>query len=306
MKRAIDQHTPRWLPVVNTDAYPCPAYGVLEVIGLSDDTTKIRVRRPTSASLSPHRVLFAGPVGLLASGYGVAHATLPGLVLHDAAEGTLALAGSLGTKANSFKLLKGNTGFRALEATTAGQDVLWAAGDVSTMPATLENDETSPGNDQFYGTDGSGVKGWYSQSAITSSGTPGWTKISKSYTDFSTAATSNTITLLAGVAKRYVHSVIIKTTTAFDGPGLALYNLDVGFTGLPSNYVNTYDGLAAASDTNYLLNDLSGYIGDQQEMLPGATFAATDIVIRAISFGIDLDEVTDGAVDVYLLLSTLP
>lgn len=134
----LDKHAPRYLAVHNTDTYPCPAYGVVEVIGIEEDGSAVRVRRPTTASLPPARVLFTGPAGLGGSAVGVAHATYPGLVLHDAALGTLAVGDTLGTQADSFQLAKGNDGFVSLDVSENGQSVVYAAAD----PTTLDDSST--------------------------------------------------------------------------------------------------------------------------------------------------------------------
>ncbi len=127
MAGSSDSGNARWMTVKNGESTPVPPFGVVEVIGVTDDGLQIEIRRPTSANLESGRLLFAGFTGIAANSTGIAHASYPCLVLHEASEGTLAIGDELGTAANSYKLLKGNTGFLAIQATDSGQDVLMAS-----------------------------------------------------------------------------------------------------------------------------------------------------------------------------------
>lgn len=147
-------------------------------------------------------------------------------------------------------------------------------------------------------------------SAAMASGTPAssyptWSSaISKSHTDLQTANTDNNIEIYSLPAKGVVHGVVMKTTTAFAGTGILTYTLQVGITGNTSKYISSaYDAMAAVSNTNFAVSDN----GMSTPLPRPENFgAATSVRLRAVSAGANLDQSTAGAVDIYLLIGTLP
>lgn len=131
---------------------------------------------------------------------------------------------------------------------------------------------------------------------------PTWTKVQKTHTDLQTAATTNDIAIYSLAAKEVLHSVVIKTTTAFAGTGIVGYVLDIGKTGDLTRYLTNYNGMTAVSDTNFGVGN--GVISALPR--PEDFGSATSVRLKATSTGANLNASTAGALDIYLLTSTLP
>lgn len=166
----------------------------------------------------------------------------------------------------------------------------------------LDGDESNPGALQFYGTNGAGTKGWYDQSGITVPiGVPQWVKVTKTYTDLSTAATTNDIEVYSLPAKSTIHAGVLKTTTAFSGGGLSSYSFSVGTApGFTDLITGPYSGTAAVSNTNF--ERVAG------ALLPNfiKNFGSATSIRLSASCDVNLNGATAGSVDLYLLVSTLP
>ena len=126
-----------------------------------------------------------------------------------------------------------------------------------------------------------------------------WVKITKSHTDFQTAATTNTITIYTKGATEIVHGVKIKHSTIFaGGGGMATYTLTgVGLSGSGDGfyYSVTQSFTGAVTDTNGKLK----LIGIEYSVLPSAT-----AVTASVSSNVNLSNSTAGSVDIWLLVST--
>lgn len=123
---------------------------------------------------------------------------------------------------------------------------------------------------------------------------PSWTKITKTYTDFSTAGLSNTITIATLPAKSVVHSVIVNPTTTFTGGLIASYSVSVGM-------VTTIDLMPASSIFTIPTRPIPSNL-----LLAGSIGSTQAITATAISTVGNLSAATQGSVDIYLLVSTLP
>src|SRR5262249_22791732 len=89
-------------------------------------------------------------------------------------------------------------------------------------------------------------------SLASGTGTPTWVKVTKSYTDFSTAGATNTLNVTTLAAKSFVHAVQIKHSTQFSGGSISAYNFGIGVTGTPNFYgFSVLDGHAAVADGTY-------------------------------------------------------
>jgi hypothetical protein len=160
----------------------------------------------------------------------------------------------------------------------------------------LAGDSASPGNNMLYGTNASGVKGWYAQPGGVGANYPGWVKIVKSYSDFAIAGTSNTLTINTLPAKGVIHGAILHVATAFAGGALMSYQ----FT-LAAGMNNLISGLSGMSAGNYQ------YVNTQPSYCTIFSFTTTTpITLQATSAGANLNAATQGSVEAYLLLSTLP
>lgn len=122
-----------------------------------------------------------------------------------------------------------------------------------------------------------------------------WTKYTKAYTDFSTAAVTNSVDLFTLQAKEVIHMIQIVPTVAFAGGLIATYTVSVGIVGVLAKYA-----IAANAFTGFTLPTINA--------LPGleSTSGTTAIKATAVSTVGNLNAATAGSVDIYVLKSTLP
>lgn len=131
---------------------------------------------------------------------------------------------------------------------------------------------------------------------------PGWVKVTKTYSDFAAAATTNDIEVYSLPAKGVLHGVVLKHTAAFTGGGILAYGVTAGVTGNLTKYGTSNNVFNAPSDTTFMT------ARNNEDDLPDLLNfgAATSIRVRASSTGANLDQATSGSLDIYLLVSTLP
>lgn len=127
-----------------------------------------------------------------------------------------------------------------------------------------------------------------------------WIKITKTFSDFSTAGLTNSLTIYTLPAKGVVHSVIMKHSTSFSGGSIATYTISVGKTGSLQAYVTNSNVLQASSAT-LTFQPVSAMIPITYDS--GTT---TNIIANAISTVANLNAATQGSTDIYLLISNLP
>ena len=122
-----------------------------------------------------------------------------------------------------------------------------------------------------------------------------WVKITKTFSDFSTASVTNAITIYSLSSKQLIHSTQIVVTTTFSGGTIATYTISIGTGGNATKYsaaTNVFTGASLpAISTSAGLESTSG---------------ATNILATAISTIGNLSAATQGSVDIYLLISNLP
>lgn len=125
-----------------------------------------------------------------------------------------------------------------------------------------------------------------------------WIKVTKSYTDFAAASTTNDIEIYSLPAKGVVQAITLKHNASFTGGAISGYTISVGVPGDLEKYINTTDVFTAPSDTTFNDGDMLNEVEDF-----GST---TSIRAQAISTDANLNAATQGTVDFYLLISTLP
>lgn len=126
------------------------------------------------------------------------------------------------------------------------------------------------------------------------SSVPRWIKVTKSYTDFSTAATTNNIEVYSLPAGGIIHAVKIKHSTPFTGGAISAYTISVGITGTLNKYANAFNVFQAAGGTVF---QLSTTVGSEDHG------SATSIKAAAASTSANLNAATAGSVDIWLLVS---
>lgn len=124
---------------------------------------------------------------------------------------------------------------------------------------------------------------------------PQWIKVTKTFSDFSTAALTNSINLYLLSAKQMVHSVQLVPSIAFSGGLVATYTISVGISGTNAKYAiatNVFTGATIPP-----INLLGGL---------ESVSSAVQLTATAISTVANLNAATQGSADIYLLISTLP
>lgn len=133
--------------------------------------------------------------------------------------------------------------------------------------------------------------------ALPSLGVPKWTKVTKTFTDLSAAAVINNITIYTLAIREYVHDIKIVPSVAFSGGLVATTTLSVGVAGSLVKYslaVNVFTG-------NTALNAVHAPIAGLE-----STSGTVDLKLSAVSTVANLDQLTAGTADVYILTSILP
>lgn len=132
----------------------------------------------------------------------------------------------------------------------------------------------------------------------SASSIPQWIKITKTYTDFSTAGLTNDIEIYSLPAKGIIHSAIIKHSILFTGGAISTYTASVGITGTLAKYSVAFDIKQAVSDTAF---ELGTAVVPTLENF-GAVTSIRGAVISTVG---NLNAATQGSVDFYLLVSKI-
>lgn len=126
---------------------------------------------------------------------------------------------------------------------------------------------------------------------------PYWVKVTKTFSDFSTAATTNSITIYTLPANSVVHSVIVNNTAGFGGGGIATYTLSTGISGSLAKY---------SSAASVIIGGATAFTATSATVFLENTSGTTNILATAISTVGNLNAATTGAVTFYILVSQLP
>lgn len=120
-------------------------------------------------------------------------------------------------------------------------------------------------------------------------------KITKSFTDFAVAAPTNDISIFTLPAKAIIHHVAIYPVTSFIGGDLEMtgYGISIGIIG----DLDKYTGLWSMQPP--ILPFLS-----EVQLIESMT-TTTDIRAAASGFGTNLNEATQGVVDMWIYYSVL-
>jgi len=126
----------------------------------------------------------------------------------------------------------------------------------------------------------------------TSSYSPNWTKYTATHTDFSAASTTNDVSLFSLAADEVIHGYILNVTEVFSGGSIGSYDVKIGVGGDLDKHV--YNLSVVGASTEY-------YNVKAIESIS----SSTDIRVGAEA-DVNLDEATQGSVDIYVLKSKLP
>lgn len=142
---------------------------------------------------------------------------------------------------------------------------------------------------QVLGTNGAGGLLWIAQASTAA-------KYTKSFTDMSDASLEKQISLFSLPAKTVILGVIIKHSTAFSGTGVTGMSVSVGTASDKARYSNGFDVLqAVAADTIGLFHCFHA------ESFSGAT----TVYLNCKSVGANLDQLSAGSVDIWVLTATM-
>lgn len=128
---------------------------------------------------------------------------------------------------------------------------------------------------------------------------PSWKKVTKLFSDFSTAGLTNDIEIYSLAAKEVVHSIQIKQITAFTGGLISAYTMSAGIAGNLTKFTLAFDVFQAPGNTVFSL-------GVSIPPTMENSGVATSIRGAAISVTGLLNTATQGSVDFYILTSKLP
>lgn len=124
-----------------------------------------------------------------------------------------------------------------------------------------------------------------------------WTKQSFAFGLFATAGLTLDVEAFSLPARGMIDQVIVKSSIAFVGAGITALTAAVGIGGELDRYLSLHDLLAGVSGTNFL-HAVSNEVRDFG--------AAESIRLQLTATDANLDQLTAGAVDVYIRSTTLP
>lgn len=126
------------------------------------------------------------------------------------------------------------------------------------------------------------------------SSSPVWQKYTVQYSDINGATTTDSATLFTNPARGVIHAVAFQNLTQFEGGSVTGVKISVGTTATANKYALGTD--VGTSAVNQIYNALA--MDD---------FTATQAIIATFSAtGSNLDSLTAGQIDVYVLRSQLP
>ncbi len=129
--------------------------------------------------------------------------------------------------------------------------------------------------------------------AYSASSSINWQKVTLPYTSFQTAGLTNAVTAITLQAKQVVHAAYLNITQAFSGT--TTLTLSFG----PSGNLTKYVAAASGAITGVLASALTS------TDLPSIS-GITNIQVNATATIQNLSSLSQGSVDVYLLISQLP
>lgn len=124
----------------------------------------------------------------------------------------------------------------------------------------------------------------------------GFVQYTKSFSDFSAAANTNSITLFSLPAATIIEQVVIKQSASFTGGTISAYTVSVGISGNDPKYASAFDVFQAPGDTVAQLSSSAGF----EDFANPVT-----ITITATSTGDTLDNASDGSVDIYVYTKSI-
>lgn len=111
------------------------------------------------------------------------------------------------------------------------------------------------------------------------------------------AALVGDVNIYSLLSRGTIEGAVIKTSTAFSGPGITGISFSVGIAGDLAKILSLYDGFAAVSDANF---------GTADQLQLENFGAATSIRLAAISIGANLSALTAGAGCLWLKGARIP
>lgn len=128
--------------------------------------------------------------------------------------------------------------------------------------------------------------------------TPQWVKVTKTFSNFATAALTNDISIYTLPINGYIHDVKIVPTTAFSGGVISAATISVGKGGALTKYAIATDVFTGNTTASSIHTPLVGL---------ESTSGTTDIraAITVVGVAQTLNSLSAGSVDIYLLISIL-
>lgn len=130
--------------------------------------------------------------------------------------------------------------------------------------------------------------------------TPTWRKFTKTFADLAAASTTNSSTIITLPANSVIHTTTMKHSEQFSGGAISAYNLSIN----GGNLGGTLNGFLAVNDDNFA--SLGGFSDPDSHPFGGGGSQSLTLSLDATSVGANLDQATQGSVDIWLLLSVLP
>lgn len=119
---------------------------------------------------------------------------------------------------------------------------------------------------------------------------PGWQSVTVSYSQLSTAATSNQVSLFSVPAGSMLTGLVVKHAQAFAGTSITDVYVQAGISGTYDKFIDYFDVYQAVADQSFK-SSIVNYIGSWA--------SATTVYLQAISVGANLSSLSQGSVTIF-------
>lgn len=150
------------------------------------------------------------------------------------------------------------------------------------------------GNYKFILHDADDVEVWSEDNIAIEDFSSGSTLLDKytiSYADIAAAALTDTETILSLASKTVIEYIVVKHTTLFSGGSISALTMDIGDGTDADELLAAYDLTAVVADTAW---------ESVSTVYIGSFASATNIIATFTAVGDNLDQLTQGSVDIYV------
>jgi len=262
----------------------------------SGGTNGVGIGVPPSASITGHNLILPGTQGAANSflkndGSGNlswAATGVGGETLQETFDIATAANPDIATTTNNFEITS-TTGNFNWTSSSNGNFIVSTGGGV-----TLADGSQGDANQIWASQDANGLGNWVAPDSL---GIAQWKKYTKAHTDFGGGGATEVESLVTLPANGTVQGVIIKHSTAFSGGTCSGLTVEVGISGDTAKYASAFDIFQTVGNT---VKQSSNVLDVE------VASVSLDALFTSTGCTTDIADFTAGAVDIWVLSTTLP